>query len=88
MQTNVETELKPNNRSFTSLTKYAAWKDIATTYLHCEKDRAIPIAKQESMVSRVIQAGGLIQTARVVSGHSPFLVVPEQVVEVIRQLMS
>lgn len=40
------------------------------------------------MISRVKQLGGLIQTAKVVSGHSPFFVVPEDVAGVIRQLVS
>ena len=75
-------------RSFTSPTRFTAWKDVPTIYLQCEIDRIVPIAKQEDMISQAKQAGGLIETMKVTSGHSPFLVVPEKVVDAIQQLAS
>lgn len=77
-----------HDRSFTSHTRFAAWKVIPTTYLHCENDRTVPMAKQEGMISRARQAGGSIQTVKVASGHSPFLVVPQEVAGVIKRLTS
>ncbi|KAL2005082.1 hypothetical protein VTN00DRAFT_2932 [Thermoascus crustaceus] len=48
-------------------------------YLFCDKDQALPIAMQEQMAGAM--GAGLVATYRSEASHSPFLSVPEQVVE-------
>ncbi|MCJ1362788.1 hypothetical protein MMC16_001894 [Acarospora aff. strigata] len=60
---------------------YAAWRDIPSTYLFCEKDNAVPLEVQKALVEK---AGGF-QTETCSAGHSPFLSQPEVVVDVIRR---
>lgn len=66
--------------SFTQTVRSVAWRDIPSTYLICERDNAIPPFIQEQLAGR---AGDV---RRVDSSHSPFLSMPEQVVELITQL--
>ena len=61
---------------------YAAWRKIPSTYLYCENDNGIPLARQEQMVAR---AAGAISTERCSAGHSPFLSQPDLVARIIRK---
>ena len=65
---------------------YPAWRHIPTAYLVCEKDNAIPPKSQDFMIERARYKGCKILVERCQAGHSPFLSVPETVVEVIRQV--
>lgn len=60
------------------------YKYVPSTYLFCEKDEALPLEIQKGMVDSV--AGevfqGNMETASCAAGHSPFLSMPERVVEV------
>lgn len=60
-----------------------AYQYVPTSYLLCENDQGLPISVQEGFVKN---AGVEIQTERCTSGHSPFLSMPEKVVEVVEGL--
>ncbi|RAK77555.1 alpha/beta fold hydrolase [Aspergillus fijiensis CBS 313.89] len=65
--------LNPHSyRTFSSACCFAAWKVVPTTYLYCERDRAIPVEVQRRMVEGVGQ-GRDIRTETLDAGHSPFL---------------
>ncbi|KAJ5541905.1 hypothetical protein N7535_004324 [Penicillium sp. DV-2018c] len=59
--------------------------NIPSSYLLCEHDRAIPLPVQESMVQRMQQLGANMTTETIKTGHSPWLVVPDQVADFIRR---
>jgi pimeloyl-ACP methyl ester carboxylesterase len=67
------------------------WWDIPTSYLICEKDNAIPVGFQRKMLAdanETLATKGSTSTIRdevVESGHSPFLSMPERVVDFIRR---
>ena len=56
------------------------------SYLICENDNAQPLKLQESMIEAARKEGGKVTTERVSSSHSPFLSMPEKVVEWIRRV--
>ncbi|MYV45578.1 alpha/beta fold hydrolase [Streptomyces sp. SID2888] len=55
----------------------AAWKDIPSTYVVCEKDQAIPPQLQEAMAERSTQK------YRLPSSHSPFLSMPAELARIV-----
>lgn len=65
----------------------AAWRSIPVTYLICNNDLALPVGAQEMMISRIEQADAGIKVHREYceAGHSPFLSMPDRVVEVVRR---
>ncbi|CZR54964.1 uncharacterized protein PAC_04849 [Phialocephala subalpina] len=60
-------------------------KYVPSTYLLCEKYEALPLEVQRGMVDSVSGEvyGGNMETTSCGAGHSPFLDMPEKVVEVI-----
>jgi pimeloyl-ACP methyl ester carboxylesterase len=60
-----------------------AYRYVSSTYLLCENDQALPIFIQVEFVKNT---GVEMQTERCGSGHSPFLSMPERVVEVVEGL--
>jgi len=66
----------------------AAWRSFPVSYLFCETDQAIPLKVQEMMVERVKDEGVFVKELRCSGGHSPFLSMPEKVVDVILDVMS
>lgn len=60
-----------------------AYRYVSTSYLLCENDQALPIFVQEEFVKN---AGVELQIEKCASGHSPFLSMPESVVEIIERL--
>jgi hypothetical protein len=68
--------------TFQTPLSHAAYKDVPSTYLLCEQDAAIPLVAQQAMAGFV---GEGITTHLCKSGHSPFLSMPETVVNVIRK---
>jgi len=64
----------------------AAWRSIPVTYLVCRNDRALPEAVQEMMASRIEKAdsGVVVHREYCEASHSPFLSMPDRVVEVVR----
>jgi pimeloyl-ACP methyl ester carboxylesterase len=55
----------------------AAWRTVATTYVVCTADRALPPAAQEAMAKQADE------TVRWQTDHSPFLTRPADVAELI-----
>ncbi|MFD8197491.1 alpha/beta fold hydrolase [Streptomyces wuyuanensis] len=56
----------------------AAWRELPTTYIVCEDDKAIPLSLQERMAARAQRI------RRLRSGHSPFLSQPALLAGVLR----
>ena len=70
--------LQPQTRkSFTDELTRTAWREIATTYVICERDNAIPVFAQEAMAAR---AG---RVERLDASHSPFLSRPDELAQII-----
>ena len=55
----------------------AAWKTVPSTYVVCDRDRAVPPPAQEAMSARA----GTVH--RLPSSHSPFLSTPDEVAEIV-----
>ena len=81
-------ELRPQSLGvYWSMTSYAAWKHVPTTYVICENDAP----------STVVAAGHLLSSAQATEGnkidsvvdrkvgHSPFLSQPEWTVSMLRE---
>ncbi|KAL5360149.1 alpha/beta-hydrolase [Aspergillus floccosus] len=62
-----------------------AFMHIPSSYLLCEDDRALPLAIQEAMVERMREMGAVVETERIETAHTPWLVRPEQVADYIRR---
>lgn len=79
-------ELKPHPASaqLTPLT-YLAYNYHPTSYPVCEIDQALPAEVQKMMVARY---GANVQTEPCTAGHSPFLVQPETVLEMVKRLTT
>ena len=76
-------DIRPfSNRCFASKSTYAAWKHVPSTYLFCEKDRAVPIEVQKYMVQT---SGVEWKTETLNSSHTPFLSMPEETAKAIRR---
>ena len=56
----------------------AAWRTIPSTYVVCERDRALPVLAQEAMAERADRV------LRMDASHSPFLSRPGQLAGVLR----
>ena len=67
---------------FSSEVTYAGWKHVPATYLYCEQDNAIPLFAQKGMVEN---SGVEWRTESFDASHSPFLSIPDKVVEAIRR---
>ena len=65
--------------AFTQELRAAAWERVASTYVACERDNAIPPAVQERMA---ILADTV---SRIDAGHAPFLSRPHEVTAIIRR---
>lgn len=70
-----------SHKSFMSKLSYAAYRDIPTIYIFCNKDNAIPIAVQEAWVEGAKNLGAPIQTVRLDASHSPFCSMPDEIAE-------
>lgn len=61
---------------------YTAYREIPSTFILCENDRAVPPYIQEKMVA---QAGNAMEIVRCQEGHVPYLSNPGLVVDCIRR---
>jgi pimeloyl-ACP methyl ester carboxylesterase len=72
--------LRPQTKaSFEQPVRSVAWCDVPSTYVICERDKAIPVPAQEAMAAR---AG---TTHRLDTDHSPFLNEPDAVAALISE---
>ena len=73
----------PKAAQFTAVS-HEAFREVPITYLLCENDQALPIGVQKMMIGRIEEAGVNVGTIESCEGsHSPFLSMPEKVVEVV-----
>jgi pimeloyl-ACP methyl ester carboxylesterase len=63
--------------AFTEPLTAAAWRNIASTYIICERDQAVPLHAQEVMAQRAESM------QRISTGHSPMLSQPSELAEII-----
>ncbi|OOG00094.1 hypothetical protein ASPCADRAFT_161612 [Aspergillus carbonarius ITEM 5010] len=63
----------------------AAYVEIPSVYLLCEEDRAIPLFVQELMVEKARAKGARIETEKIKTAHSPWLVFPDEVAEFVKR---
>lgn len=77
----------PTTQSTTPITQ-AAYMYHPVTYLFCENDRALPIEVQKGMVDKIRGLGVNIETETCEASHSPFLSMPERVLQVVEGIIS
>lgn len=68
-----------------SVVTYEPWHDIRTYYLICENDNAIKLPMQEKMVA---QSHGKIVEVRCTAGHSPFVSLPQVLLQLIQRAVE
>jgi pimeloyl-ACP methyl ester carboxylesterase len=71
-----------NRECFVQPIHQAAWHDIPSTYVVCERDNAIPVFAQDNLAQR---AGSV---RRLDADHSPFLSMPDEVVAILRDVVG
>ncbi|WP_437724926.1 alpha/beta hydrolase [Sorangium sp. So ce861] len=78
-----EAALLPHAKaSFAQPLSAAAWHELPSTYVICERDNAIPVFAQEAMSQRARQV------RRLDAGHSPFLSRPDDLVALVRDIVA
>ena len=63
---------------------YEAWHPVPVSYLVTTNDNGISEAQQDAIINDAKAEGGVVFATRVEASHSPFLSVPDKVVEWIR----
>ncbi|WP_437590255.1 alpha/beta hydrolase [Sorangium sp. So ce1000] len=77
------TALRPQAKaSFTQPLGAAAWQELPSTYVICERDNAIPVFAQEAMSRRARDV------RRLDASHSPFLSQPDEVAALVRDIVA
>lgn len=71
----------PASTQYTAIT-HVAYLYHPVTYLFCENDQALPIELQRMMVEKVRSMGVQIEEESCKAGHSPYLSMPETVLEI------
>eukprot|EP00243_Klebsormidium_subtile_P003659 TRINITY_DN17247_c0_g1_i1.p1 TRINITY_DN17247_c0_g1~~TRINITY_DN17247_c0_g1_i1.p1 ORF type:complete len:294 (-),score=59.56 TRINITY_DN17247_c0_g1_i1:401-1282(-) len=64
---------------------YLAYEHHPASYIFCENDRAVPVEVQRAMVDG---AGVEMRTETLPSGHSPFLSMPEMLLEAVQKTVG
>ncbi|AUX39072.1 hypothetical protein SOCE26_004540 [Sorangium cellulosum] len=78
-----EAALEPQAKAaFTQPLRNAAWRELPSTYVICERDNAIPVFAQEAMSQRASAV------RRLATSHSPFLSRPDEVVAIVREILA
>lgn len=62
---------------------YAGWQDVPTWYIGTIEDRGLPVVLQRVQVGMARGQGGMVHHRELKSSHSPFLSMPDEVVEII-----
>ncbi|GLE52199.1 hypothetical protein ATCCBAA256_17690 [Mycobacterium montefiorense] len=77
------TKLRPISfMSFQQPLTASAWHTAPSTYIVCQRDRAVPVRLQEALAARATHV------RRLPTGHSPFLAAPGQLTELIIEAAS
>lgn len=66
----------------------AAYLSIPSTYILCAQDRAITLGLQEKMVAAARAAGAKMETVLLDTSHTPWMVDPQSVLDVITSAAS
>jgi hypothetical protein len=67
-------------------TQYA-WKDVSISWIYTELDEIVTYDVKKKMVQESQEAQGLtIRIYTLISGHSPFLSIPEKLTAVIKEI--
>ena len=72
--------------AMTDTVTYPAWKCVPTTYLRTEQDKVLFPKWQDRQIKTVEDAGVAIEIHSFPSSHSPFLSMPEGVVDVVTKV--
>ncbi|KAJ0116601.1 hypothetical protein J7T55_009751 [Diaporthe amygdali] len=71
-----------SSTSFTNPLTYAGYKDVAASYLFCEKDILIPPESQTDMIELIErESGNKVDVMRVQAGHAPNITAFGEVVD-------
>ncbi|KAM6479548.1 Alpha/beta hydrolase fold-1 [Trichoderma sp. SZMC 28011] len=74
---------------FTLPLTHATWKDVPCSWIYTELDEIIPVDVQRKGVLEAETATGIpIRTFSLQSGHSPFLNMPDKLVEIVQTVYS
>ena len=78
------------NSAMTTPTSYAGWRDygIPVTYIKCTKDVAVPGELCDMYISRMKDAGVDVTVEEMDSGHSPFWIQPQNLLEVLKRAVE
>lgn len=74
---------------FTLPLTHATWKDVPCSWIYTELDEIIPVDIQRKCVQEAETGTGIyIRTFTLQSGHSPFLNMPDKLVEIVHTVYS
>ncbi|OCT48128.1 hypothetical protein CLCR_04260 [Cladophialophora carrionii] len=78
-----------SNASFTSKVTYEGWRDVAVSWILCERDLIIPPAVQRGYIDRIGQESGREVDLHVLdAGHCPNVTAPEALAEVLVRIVQ
>ena len=66
---------------------HPTWKDIPTTYLRATLDQVLLLKWQDTQIQKVKEAGVDIAVETFESSHSPYLSMPEKIVEAVERAL-
>lgn len=66
----------------------AAYQSVPSTYILCAQDRAISLGLQEKMVAAARADGAKMETVLLNTSHTPWMVDPQGVLDVIKSAAS
>ena len=67
---------------------YVAYMHHTVSHLFCTNDAALDVETQKMMVAGLEKNGIEVHTETCSSGHSPFLSMPEQVLELVNRTLT
>ena len=62
---------------------YPAWQRLPTTYLRCTEDKVLFPEWQDKLIQAVKDSGSEVEVETYKASHSPYLSMPENMVEVV-----
>ncbi|KAM3436127.1 hypothetical protein NHJ13734_005228 [Beauveria thailandica] len=71
-----------------SARRAVAWRTIPLSYIFCENDEAVPLALQNTMVSRAESDGVSVKRYSLAASHSPFLSMPDKVADIVLDVIN
>lgn len=68
-----------------TLISHVAYLYHPVAYLYCEGDQALPLEVQKLMVEKVKRLRVIVDEETCAAGHSPYLSMPEKVLEIVEK---